>query len=93
MKLLGQVKLITPDKLHVTWTTGDWRAAGNVEERAKNIDEYHVKAFEVLSVDGKIEEGTLKEALLHGTDAWPGSQGQGLKLAEQQSRTYSERFL
>ena len=36
-------------------------------------------------VDGKIEEGALKEALLHGTDAWllAGGGLSRLKLAEQ----------
>lgn len=60
-----KVKLVTPDKLHEVFKQ---KYAILKEERAKNIDEYHLKAFEVLSVDGKIEEGTLKEALLHGTD-------------------------
>jgi len=60
-----KLKLVTPDKLHEVFKQ---KYAILKEERAKNIDEYHVKAFEVLSVDGKIEEGTLKEALLHGTD-------------------------
>jgi len=56
---------------------GTWRFHGQVPSSRP------YKSYQ--GVDGKIEEGALKEALLHGTDAWllAGGGLSRLKLAEQ----------
>lgn len=58
-----KMKLVTPDKLHEVFKQ---KYAVLKEDRLKNIDEHHKRAFEVLSTDGQISEESLLEALLHG---------------------------
>jgi len=58
-----KMKLVTPDKLHEVFKQ---KYAILKEDRLKNIDEHHKRAFEVLSTDGQISEESLLEALLHG---------------------------